>query len=99
MDIYKEIESLQKKMDLMLSLVGGETVPLTVSDVAKMYGKPRTSMYTAYRYLLPNFGLAEDGYHTVSEWTRAEVIAWNSRSVEERKREFKNRVFPINKKG
>lgn len=98
MDIYKEIETLNKKVDLMLSLLGGDTVPLSVSAIAHMYNKPRTAMYGTYRYLLPNFGYAEDGCNLCSEWTRAEVIAWNSRPIEERKKEYKNRVFPANKK-
>ena len=97
MDIYKEIADLQRKMDLLLRINGGETIPMSVKDVAEMYGKTRTAMYATYRYLLPNFGLDETG-NVVNEWTRGEVIEWNSRPIADRKRELKGRVFPVNKK-
>ena len=98
MDIYKELADIQRKMDLLLKINGGDTLPMTVKAVAEMYGKPRTSMYTTYRYLLPNFGIDSNG-NVVNEWTRAEILEWNSRPLSERKSELKARIFPVNKKG
>lgn len=98
MYIEDKMNILEQKLDLLIKMSGGDTIPMTVKDIAEMYGKPRTAMYGTYRYLLPNYGYAEDGCNLVSEWTRAEVIAWNSRPIEKRKKEYKNRVFPAKNK-
>lgn len=93
--IEQRLESIERKLDLIIELIGGGTMPMNVKDIASMYGKPRTSMYTVYRYLLPNFGFSSDMQTTVNEWTRAEVIAWNSRPIEERKKEYRNYVVEV----
>ena len=93
--IEQRLESIEKKLDLILDLIGEGTYPMNVTAIASMYGKPRTSMYTAYRYLLPNFGFSSDRRTTVNEWTRKDVIAWNSRPIEERKKEYRNYVVEV----
>ena len=99
MHIEDKIDALEKKVDLLLSLVGGDSVIMTVTDIAAFYGKHRASLYTNNRWLLPNFGVAEDGFTPVSSWPRKIVMEWNVRDIEERKNELKGRVFPVNKKG
>lgn len=96
MYLEQRLEAIEKKLDLFLTLIGNDTKPMNVKAIAKMYGKSRTSMYGTNRYLLPNFGFGADGKNTVSEWTRKEVIEWNSISIEARKTELKNRVLEVN---
>lgn len=98
-DIYDILKYLMERVDEIADATGSLTQIMNVSDIAKMYGKSRTSMYAQHRYLLPNFGIAEDGHSTVTEWTRREVLAWNSKPLQDRKNELKARIFPVNKKG
>lgn len=97
MYIEDKMNILEQKLDLLIKMNGGDTIPMTVKDVAEMYGKARTGMYSTYRYLLPNYGVDADGT-VVNEWTRREVIEWNSKPLAARKKELKGRVFPTNKK-
>lgn len=96
-DIYEMLGYLMKRVDMIAESLGDDTKLMTVTDVAAYYGKPRSSMYANNRWLLPNYGFAEDGCTSVNEWTRAEVFAWNSKPVETRKAELKTRIFPIKK--
>lgn len=98
MHIEDRIDLLEKKLDLILSIVGGDSTIMTITDIATFYGKKRASLYTNNRWMLPNFGMSEDGCSQVSSWPRKIVMDWNTRDIEERKKELKGRVFPTNKK-
>lgn len=93
--LEEEIEEIKQTLNEIRELIGGNTQIMTVKDIAAFYNKTRTAMYTTYRYLLPNFGLTKDGKNTIKEWTRKEVIEWNSRPLQERKDELKNMVRAI----
>ena len=93
--LEEEIDEIKQTLNEIRELLGGNSQIMTVKEIAAFYNKPRTSMYSSYRYLLPNFGLSKDGKETIGEWTRKEVIEWNSRPLQERKDELKNMVRAI----
>ena len=45
MYIEDRIDTLEKKLDLLLSLVGGDSTIMTITDIAAFYGKKRASLY------------------------------------------------------
>lgn len=80
------LKKLDMKLDMIISALGIHTKPMTISDIAVFYGKSRSSMYTTWRVLIPNYGVTEgEGSGT---WTMQEVIEWNERSLEERRKEY-----------
>ena len=86
MGIEERLERIEEKQDLILSLIGAESSEMTVTDIAKMCGVSRQSLYKDKRYLLPNFG-QEKGR---KKYRRVDVLLWLSKGEDALRKEWKN---------
>lgn len=91
-----ELKQLKASVDGLRSEINRLTSIITMDqqkimkakDVEELYGLAKGSCYTYNRIYLPNFGVRKGISKHALSWTKEEVLTWNSRSVEDRQREY-----------
>lgn len=94
---YRTLEDrlsmLERKADEILDIMRAtqqaeiaNTKLVGVSDIARMLGVTRTTLYTSQRYRLPNFGRKMPGEEM--RWTLGEVIEWNKQPIDDLRKRY-----------
>ena len=83
-ELLAKVDELQATVSMLTNMLDISHT-LTVTDIAKLEGVSRSSLYGDQRYLLPRFG--ESGYPTgATRWDREEYMEWRKIPAAERKR-------------
>ena len=82
----EDLARLESKLDKLISLLEKHPQTVTVKDICTQLRMCSSTVRYEFPWLLPNFGVSQ--YPGVKKWDQSVWDSWNSRPVEERRREY-----------